>query len=264
MKKIFTLILFVFTFSISSFSAIIILNGLSHKFKVQNGEVHKGTIEVSNTGSTDQAVKLYQTDYTFSSDGSSNYGVPGLLPRSNAKWVEVGENMFTLKPKEKRVVNFQITVPSGDSLSGTYWSVIMLEGLLPPDTTKQMGQFNIRTVTRYAVQIITTTGIEGIRELIIENTKVEKKGDKRLIVTEIKNTGDYMFETLLICELFDEAGISKKIESPYRKKLYPNTSALFELDVTSFPAGKYNALILADCEDDEAFGLNTQFEFKDE
>lgn len=264
MKRLLFLVFAKVIFFSSASATIIILNGLSHKFKVQNGEIYKGVIEVSNTENTPQAVKLYQTDYTFSSNGSADYGTPGLLKRSNAKWIEMGENMFTLGPLEKRVINFQITVPTDDSLYGTFWSVIMVEGLQPPDTTKQTGQFNIKTVTRYGIQIITNKGTEGKRELIFNSNKIEKKEGKRLIVADIGNTGDYMLETLLVCELYDNAGQTTKVTTTFRKKLYPNTSALFEIDISTMPKGKYNALLLADCEDDEAFGMQTQFEIKDE
>ncbi len=264
MKRILYLAIINLLFSCSSFATIIILNGLSHKFKVQNGELYKGVIEISNTEKIAQSVKLYQTDYTFSSNGSADYGAPGLQKRSNAKWIEIGENMFTLGPLEKRVVNFQILVPNNDSLFGSYWSVIMVEGIDPPDTTKKTGQFNIKTVTRYGVQIITNMGTDGKRELIFNSTKVEKKNGKRFLIADIENTGEVMFETLLVCELYDDAGQTTKLTTTYRKKLYPNTSALFEIDITTMPLGKYNALLLADCEDDEAFGMQTQVEVKDE
>ncbi|MFM9945399.1 MAG: hypothetical protein ACKVQB_09235 [Bacteroidia bacterium] len=264
MKRLLLLITVKLVLSSSAFATIIILNGLSHKFKIQGGELYKGVIEVSNTESVAQTVKLYQTDYTFSSNGSADYGAPGLLKRSNAKWIELGENMFTLGPLEKRVINFQILVPKNDSLNGSYWSVIMVEGLQPPDTTKPTGQFNIKTVTRYGVQIITTAGTDGKRELIFNSNNVVKKEEKRLLVVDIENTGEFMFETLLVCELYDEAGKTTKLTTAYRKKLYPNTSALFEIDITSMPIGKYNALLLADCEDDEAFGMQAQVEIKDE
>ncbi len=264
MHRLFLLLVFKVLFATTSFSAIIILNGLSHKFKVQGGVVYKGVIEVSNTDLTAQAVKLYQTDYTFKSDGSSDYGLPGSLKRSNASWIELGENMFTLVGKEKRVINFQITVPNNDSLFGTYWSVIMVEGLTPPDTTKQKGQFNIKTVTRYGIQVITDIGSEGKRELVFNATKIQNKDSKRLLMADIGNIGDFMLETLFVCELYDAEGKTTKLANTYRKKLYPNTSAMLEIDITSMPIGTYNALLLADCEDDEAFGIQMQLEVKDE
>ena len=251
-------------FSSSAFAAIIILNGLSHKFKIEGGEIYKGVIEISNTENVSQTVKLYQTDYTFSSNGNTEYGTPGTTKRSNALWLEIGESFFTLGPLEKRIINFQLLVPKMDTLSGTYWSVIMVEGVAPPDTTAPTGQFTINTVTRYGIQIIATAGNEGKRELKFNDTKIEYKENKKLLIADIANTGDFMFETLLICELYDAAGQKLKLKTAYRKKLYPNTSALFEIDLTGIPNGKYNTLLLADCEDDEAFGIQTQLEIKDE
>jgi len=246
-----------------SHSAIVILNGLSHKYTIQSGELYKGIIEISNTSPTPQGVKLYQTDYTFSSNGTIDYGKPGSLKRSNALWIELGETFFVLGALEKRVVNFQILVPKDDTLLGTFWSVIMVEGLAPPDTVKPKGQVMVNTVTRYGIQIITTTGGNGKRELIFNESKLEKREDKRFLVIDAKNTGDFLLEPLMICELFDSASNKIKVMAKNRKKLFPNTSTLFDIDISEIKAGTYNALILADCDDDDAFGIQVSLKLNE-
>ncbi len=64
-----------------------IIGELSQDKEAYPGDVYSGTIVIRNDTNEPQEAKVYQTDYTFQFNGTNNYGEPGMLPRSNAKWI---------------------------------------------------------------------------------------------------------------------------------------------------------------------------------
>ena len=114
-------------------AGIVVKNGLSHLYDVSLGKVYQGTIEIQNTSDSEQSVKIYQRDYQFYFDGQAVYNQPGSHSRSNATWIDLEASLITLKAKEERIINYEITVPEAATLPGTSWSVIMLEGVKEVD-----------------------------------------------------------------------------------------------------------------------------------
>lgn len=51
-------------------AGIVVLNGLTHHYKVENGQVYKGKIAIENTGDTPQNIKLYLQDLSYQANGS--------------------------------------------------------------------------------------------------------------------------------------------------------------------------------------------------
>src|SRR5205807_6789964 len=92
------------------------------------GELYTGTIVVRNTSRQDQPVRIYQTDYLFFADGTSHFDDPGTTPHSNAKWITPTVRSLLVPPASEMTVTYTVKVPSSDSLVGTYWSAVMVEG----------------------------------------------------------------------------------------------------------------------------------------
>ena len=76
---------------------------------------------------TPQEVKVYQTDYLFYADGSTYYGDPGTMPRSNTRWISFTPKQFTVPAGEEVTVRYTIQVPNDARLAGPYWSILMVE-----------------------------------------------------------------------------------------------------------------------------------------
>ena len=66
---------------------ISVLTSTVEEKEATKGETYSGRIVISNPTTSPQAVRIYQTDYSFKADGTSEFGDPGSMPRSNAKWV---------------------------------------------------------------------------------------------------------------------------------------------------------------------------------
>ena len=103
--------------------------GLSRLSTLQPGGKNEGKILVKNDSSEPQTVKVSQTDYLFYADGRNLYGKPGADPRSNAPWITFSPQRLEVPPREVGVINYTVQAPKDPKLSGTFWSLLMVEPL---------------------------------------------------------------------------------------------------------------------------------------
>lgn len=240
-------------------ATIVVLNGLTHENQVQPGETYRGVIEVQNTGDAEKGVRVYIRDYWFSYSGESRHDPGGTLERSNANWTNYNPELLNLGAGEKATIDFEVHVPENDSLTGTYWSVIMVEGITKPDTTRRTG-VTINTAIRYAVQIITNIGNSGTRDIQFLGLDVARQNENNILDVFIENTGERLLRPELALELFDEAGNSAGIVKADARKVYPGTSVEISIDLEGIKPGKYTGVLVADCDEDHVFGTNVSFE----
>ena len=240
---------------------------LSHEKNAQIDETYQGTIFINNNDNEPQEVKIYQTDYLFFSDGTNIYGEPGKDPRSNANWITFSPKRLTIPPKETSTVNYTVNVPDDKSLVGTYWSMLMVEGISkssPETVTEEKGkvQLGIRTVIRYGIQLVTHIGNTGNRELKFTGANLlAKESGGRILQIDLENTGERWLVPFLRVELYDEDGnYIGRFESS-KMRIYPGTSVCHKIDLSSLPGGKYKALVVADNEDEYVFGAQYTLKF---
>ncbi len=246
-----------------AWSGIVVVNGLSHMHSMKPGETQKGQIEVQNA-KTNSNVRAYQRDYVFYSTGEAFYEEAGSRHRSNAKWIEVNPAFITLESEQLGIINYQVTVPKDESLFGTYWSVIMIEEVAPLDANKLEKGVTINTLIRYAVQIAVTIGDHGTKELVFTKVEVVPNQGKKVMYVEMENKGDFFLRPNLVIELFDANGNAAGTFSTPKKRTYPGTSVRFEVEVEGVKPGSYQAMILADCSEDDVFGINLTVAVKDD
>ncbi len=258
-------ILSVFTvmfFTHFAFGAIVVLNGLTHENTTAPGENYRGKIKIQNTGDTEKSVRVYLKDYTYNYTGESRHDEPGTMERSNAGWVTFNPELANLSPGEKADIEYEIKVPLVDSLKGTYWSVIMVEGLVPPDTTTQKRGITINTAIRYAVQIISHIGVTGISDLQFIGLEMDKADSIDMLNVIIENTGERQLRPEMALELFDGEGNSAGIIKTKRRKTLPGTSIKTQIRLEGIKPGKYTGVLVADCDEDHVFGTNVSFEIE--
>ncbi|MDD2612749.1 MAG: hypothetical protein PHR38_08175 [Bacteroidales bacterium] len=247
---------FLLLIPLSAYASVEVVGSLRYVQSANPGEVIKGEIKIQNNDSTDQEVRIYQTDLLYNFQEKTFYDEPGGNKRSNAPWIQFSPKTVILKGKEVRNIEYEITVPRADSLKGTYWSVIMIEGVTPIDPT-QKSDLNIRTVTRYAVQIVTEMKDKGNGSLKFMEPTLIRKNDKNLFLAiDLINEGDHYISPEISIELFDETGTSVKTITASKKGIYPTTSTRFMLDLEGLPSKKtYKAMIVAAGTDNDVFGL---------
>lgn len=242
-----------------SVANIIVLNGLTHENQVQPGETYRGSIQIQNASENTKSVRVYQRDYWFSYTGESKHDPAGTMERSNAAWVTFTPELLDLAGNEKATIDFEVIVPSG-SLSGTYWSVIMVEGIVPPDTTSYSSGVTINTAIRYAVQVVTNIGETGTSDIQFLGLEIAQQEETPLLHVALENTGERMLRPELALELFDDAGNSAGVIKAERRKTFPGTSVLITLRLEGIKPGNYTGVLVADCDADHIFGTNVSFE----
>jgi hypothetical protein len=256
-KKLFISLLFFFLLPITLLASVEVIGSLKQVFNSNPGETVKGQIRIQNNDATDQEVRIYQTDFLFNYQEQTFYDEPGKHRRSNANWINYSPKTVVLKSKESRNIDFEITVPKADSILGSYWSVIMVEGVEPIDPN-QKGDLSIRTATRYAVQIVNEINNKGVGTLkFLDPTLIRSEDGKKLyLAVDLENKGEHYIAPEVSIELYDQDGVlAKKIVAP-KRGLYPTTSARFKLDLEGVPSKKtYTAMIVAAGADDDVFGL---------
>ncbi len=243
---------------------ILVLNGLTHEDQALPGEVTRGTIEIQNIADIPQSVQIYQKDYWYSYTGETRHDDPGTLDRSNASWLNINPTFITLEPNETTTIEYELTVPEIDTLIGTYWSILMVEGITPPDTTNVNMGLKINTVVRYGIQIITNIGDTGERNLEFINFELAKNDTITELVVDIGNIGERILRPELGVEVYDEEGETVGTIKIDPRKIYPGTSAQMKLDLSTLKAGNYTGILIADCGDDYIFGSNLTLEIQNE
>jgi len=242
---------------------ILVMNGLTHEHQAVQGEVRNGIIELKNVSQESQSVQLYQRDYWYSYQGENRHDTPGTLKRSNAGWININPTFITLEPGGTATVEYEITIPDIDSLTGTYWSIIMVEGIQPPDTAASEG-IKINTVIRYAVQIITHIGNSGTVNVTFLHFNLSKQENRTELSVVLENVGERLVKPEVSVEIFDSNGATLGVTTAESRKLYPGTSANFFLDLSHLKTGSYTGILIADCGDDYVFGSNLTLDIKDD
>ena len=239
---------------------ISLLSSIDEEHEAAVGETYNGRIVLSNPTTTPQVIRIYQTDYSFTADGITNYGDPNSMARSNASWVTPQATRVVVPPRSEVTVPYSVKVPTSDSLKGTYWSTIMVEAAesSPAANTGRGGQVGIGSIIRYAVQVATHIGSTGKRAVRFEKPAASHttSGDAALDV-DVISSGDRATRPTLSVEIYDAQGVLKGKDKQLRGLLYPGTSLRQHFGFGNLPAGTYKVVVFADTGDEKV--IATQF-----
>ena len=236
---------------------IVVAGGLTHERTAAAGQRYDGEIMLRNEGEAVQEARLYLTDYRFTSDGRSFYEPPGTNPRSSAAWLEMANEYVTIPPRQQMIVDYTVHVPEDDSLAGTYWCLLMVEAVPPiePQAEVKSGMA-IRTKIRYGIQIVTQIGGSGRGELIFHKPDLIRQESGTALQVDLENIGEKMLRPEVWLELYDEKGAKLGPFTDRIMRTYPNTSVRYRLDLSEVGPGSYKAVMIADCGEDDLFGVN--------
>jgi hypothetical protein len=240
---------------------VAVLGGLTRTMTARPQDRIEGTIEFANNGDEIAYIDIYQTDYLFFADGRTLYENPGSTSRSNATWLSFSPSRVAVPAKGTASAYYELTVPDQADLNGSYWSVLMVEPVLdtsPPGMNARTGELSmgIRTVVRYAIQIITDIGDTGFSNIrVIGNRLVDIDG-RSILEMDIENNGDRWLSPAVWAELYDKNGTYCGRFDSDRKRIFPSCSIRHQLDLTEVPRGSYTALMIVDNGDDRVFGAS--------
>ncbi|MEA1878533.1 MAG: hypothetical protein U9N86_16960 [Bacteroidota bacterium] len=235
--------------------SIEVVGKLKHVYKGIPGQVFTGEIVIRNSSDKTQEVRVYQTDLLYNYQDYTNYDEDDTHPRSNITWINFSPKSAIVNANEVRSIQFEITIPADQKICGTYWSVLMVEGVNPIDP-EQLGELNIKTVTRYAIQMVTDIVDQGTGLIKFLKPTLISEGDHLFLAVDLINEGQHYISPEVSMELFDEQGKSFKVIKASKKGLFPTTSARFRLDLEGLKGEQtYECLIIAAGQDEDVFGL---------
>jgi len=247
-----------FFLSPSSDAGIMVVGGLTQEKVAVPGENYKGEIVVRNTGDELEQIKVYQTDYLFFCDGTSDYGDPNRNVRSNAGWIRFSPKRVSIPAGEEVVVAYEVGVPQNNSLIGTYWSMMMVEGFPKesPELKLPQNGVGISTVVRYGVQMVTHIGESGRRELKFLSVTMLKENSSHILQVDVENIGERLLRQKVWADVYNDQGkhLGKFEGNPLR--IYPGTSVRNKIDLQEIPQGTYKILVVADCGGEDLFGAH--------
>jgi hypothetical protein len=253
-------ILMLFIIIDTASAAVAIVSNMTQDKQARPGEIYKASITVKNNGTEPEAIRVYQTDYMSYSNGTTNYGEPaGKMPRSNAGWITFSPKTISVGPDARVNINYEVKVPDDKNLTGSYWSVVMVEQIPKPmkETETKKQTVGLQLLLRYAIQIITDIDDTGLTKINFLNSRVAQKKDGKgfNFFIEIENTGERQIVPEVSIEFFDmKQGKSAGKFTSSKNRIFPSGSTKYTFDLGDIPAGKYKVQVLADCGGENLFG----------
>ena len=238
-------------------STISLPGGLTYSMALQPAGQAEGSIAVLNKADQPTMVRAYQTDYLFFANGTNKYGKPGSTPRSNARWITFTPEQFVIPAHDTTVINYTVQVPDDPGLTGTYWSMLMVEAvpdsspLVAPEKKNTVG---ITTVFRYGIQMVTEIGATGRRQIRFTDKQLITADDKRSLRLDIENNGECWLRPSVWAELYDQQGAFVGRLDAGRCRIYPGCSVRCAVDLSAIAPGNYQTLIVVDNGDENVFG----------
>lgn len=234
-----------------------VVGSLTRESRVEPGSRSSGRILVHNSSSEVLELEAKQTDYWFNADGTNRYAAPGTEPRSNARWIHISPQQLRVPAGETLAFTYDIDVPADDSLSGSYWSVVMIAPIVQPlqvESRPGERKVSVQANMRYGVQIITEVGPPAPASLAVRDVKLQRNDTGVRMVLDLENTGQRHTKPQVWVEIFDASGASVGRRRADDKRLYPTTSARYTVPLGPLEPGHYSALMVADLGNDEVFG----------
>jgi hypothetical protein len=253
----------------ASQAQIELVSDLRVETEARPGERYGGTLILRNPTDRPLSAKIYQTDYLFFADGRISFAAPGSTSRSNARWVTPAQTFVRIPPRQTSRVPYVVTVPAAETmpLVGTYWSVLMIEGLQEAGraesaTAGRRPSVSIRTVVRHGVQLVTHLAGGGAPEAKFTGTRIVRlPGGGRALEFDLVNTGVRAYRLALSVELFDVDGNVASALKRTSEYLYPGTSARQRFDLSGVRTGTYKVLVLADGGGENLLGAQYTLQF---
>ncbi len=261
-------ILIIITFVLIAFSTIsrasvVVLNGLTHTHALGMNSVTQGKIILKNQGAKPERVLIYQEDLTMDCNAGVNFSSELVNKNSLRPFLQTSVDERILQPDEEYVIFYDIDITKSNLETGTYWSIIMIEGA-EPVREQEENNVKINSVIRYAVQVIGDVGVFKGPEIHYINVQFEGfedslETDQKVIKVRLENRGTFSARIALSLELYNSQGESIKTLAGENKRIYPGGCSEFQFAIEELSPMEYSGVIIADSGSD-LFGANISFE----
>ncbi|MEQ6122527.1 hypothetical protein [Reichenbachiella sp. MALMAid0571] len=252
MKHLIALLIILSIASKAALASVSIMNGLSHMYNGNSGDVIQGQVVLVNTSDQSQRVKFELNEALFSCTSGRVFTEKSTHVQSSSTWFE-GEVMEkVLSPREKYVYRFTIRIPEDPSLRGSYWTALMVSVEKPIREEIMNNGIGLNTKVRYAVGLL--TNVNEFDEVTLDFEEVDLDTDspkyKNELGIKIRNNGIFIEGVALVLEVYNDAGKRVAVFETDRNMVFPGVCKTYSLDISSLPAGKYECLLLADAREE--------------
>jgi hypothetical protein len=249
---------------ISASGQLSVLGDAVQEREVGGGSSYQAMVRIRNAGSESVEARIFQTDYSFQADGSTLYERAGSTRRSNAAWIRVSPSQVVVPAGQTVEVHYRVAVPAAaDSVRGSYWSLIMVEGLTRQGaaSASERRSLGVQTTTRYGVQVVTHIGTSGAPKVDFAAAANSAADGARSLNVDLTNVGDRAGRLQLTLEVYADDGRQVATLEQTRGLVYPGTSIRQRFALGVLPAGSYKALLVADAGGDAVFGAQYTLKF---
>lgn len=265
----FTLLIGFVTFCYAQFSVTIDDN---EKNNVSPGDTYTTVVTILNIATQDATARIYLSDYQ-TSYGEPQYEEPNTLKRSNADWIRLNTNELVIPAREKREIPIEIIVPSNENLSGSYWSLIIVEGESKETqigSTTDQSVINVNIVSRHGLNIITSFA-NGSSEFEFKSPNLQQGEDNLPIFTvDTTNIGSRIARGEVYLDLFANDGSELGRINTGKQMFRPENPVRINFDFAELVTnsqekltqGTYTALMIIDAGENQIFGARYNLNFQ--
>lgn len=251
-------------------AAVSVLGSLVREFTLAPGEEAQGRVLVRNSSDQPQVVRAYLTDLDPRA-GGRGFPEAGTEVRSNSGWLFLVPAEQVLPPRATGSISVVLRVPEAVEAAGTYWSMLMIEGVSPaelaPPATED-GQIRVTLRERFRTGVRLTTHVTGGAAVAASPSVrfVERElltsAEGAALRLRLENDGTVSVQLRLWVEVFDPEGYSLGRYSPEMAMmaLLPGGSGERRVSLADLPPGTYDCLVIVDNQDENVFGARYQIE----
>jgi len=227
---------------------------------LQPGESKQVTFTLYNDTAATEEVLISPTDYMNNYEGEHFYEKAGTQARSNATWIKLHTRREILTPGQTTNVFYTIEVPKDYTLTGSYWSMFLVEPVQPYQTIKDPNGLTLEIKMRYAYSIITNVGV-GASKLKVLSKEFRTLQDSKIFAVDVLNTGTLFLKPKLTLKLYDDQGKLEKTMESSSELLYPGSSQRFSINYAGWEGKRNTAFLLLDAGENNVFADTFQLTF---
>jgi hypothetical protein len=256
--KIIYLLFFLLTSPLTG--QIVVNSKLKQIYKASPGQKIVGSVQVTNSSEESCDCRFYTQDMVALVDGKYEYLEGGTLPRSASSWIKFHQDTIAIPSKVQGEVSYTLQVPQNNSLSGTYWTMILVEPHGKIKLPSQDGRFGIGTVYRTAIYLIVEIGDTGKYDVTLGMPEIK---DNHFSV-QVDNSGSRYVRLQPNLDLYDTKGKKIKEVKALPRLVFPGGAATFDYDLEQPIPGSYVGFVILEHTEDPSvlFGGKYPIEIK--
>lgn len=238
--------------------------------KMAAGEQQEISLEIENSSDQDVTIQVDMNTATTNRNGVINYG-ESKGPKDSSLTYDIsklitGENEVVLFPKEKKTVNYMLTMPK-KSFDGILLGGFYIHKKMTQEEIESEKNVQIKNDFSYIVGVKLTETDKKIEPELELNTITPGLQNYRTVVNAtLQNTSPIIISGMTVDAKVSKEGSDKILHETKKdnQSMAPNSSYEFPIswDNQELKPGKYTLLLTANTEDKKAWNFKKNFEIK--